>query len=91
MSLTLNAKSEFFAVNDDLKPVKGLYLTPVTMDAHFLSQWVRAGESGWGTFVLNPLMKYPVPSYFPLRELAPGYLPEQMFLTDWPRWNKINP
>jgi hypothetical protein len=91
MSLTLDAKSGFFAVNDDLKPVKGLYLTPVTMDARFLSQWVRAGESGWGTFVLNPLMKYPIPSYFPLRELAPGYLPEQMFLTDWPRWNKINP
>ena len=37
--LTLNAKEDFFAVNDNLKPVQALYLTPETMDGKFVSDW----------------------------------------------------
>ncbi len=39
--LTLNAESEFFAMNDNLKPIQALYLTPETMDGKFLTDWVR--------------------------------------------------
>jgi hypothetical protein len=91
MLLTLDTRDDFFAINDDLKPIKGLYLTPVTMDAHFLSQWVRAGEGSWGTFVLNSLVGRQIPLSFPLREMPRGYLPEQIFLTDWPRWRQVGP
>jgi 4-amino-4-deoxy-L-arabinose transferase-like glycosyltransferase len=84
--LTLNAQNEFFAVNDILKPIRGLYLTPLTMDSRFLSEWVRAGEHSWGSFVLESMTRGEIPPSFPLRKAPNGYLPEQLFLTDWERW-----
>lgn len=86
--LTLNAQSDFFAIHDFQKPVSALYLTPLTMDSRFLSQWLMAGEQGWGSFVLDALVrKEPAPS-FPLRRSQPGWLPQQVFLTDRERWPK---
>lgn len=84
--LTLNAQSEFFAVNDLLKPVLALYLTPQTMDSRFLSQWVRAGEHSWGSFILESMLRREIPATFPLRKAPAGFLPEQLFLADTTRW-----
>jgi hypothetical protein len=86
--LTLNAQADFFAVNDYLKPVHALYLTPQTMDSRFLSQWVRAGELSWGSFILDSLYRKEIPRTFPLRNSPTGFMPEQLFLTDWERWRK---
>lgn len=86
MWLTLNAQGEFFAVNDFMKPVVVLYLTPVTLDNRFLSQWIRAGEQSWGSFILESTLRHEVPPTFPLRKAQPGWLPDQIVLTDWERW-----
>jgi hypothetical protein len=86
--LTLNAQAEFFKVNDYLKPVRALYLTPQTMDNRFLTQWVRPGEHSWGSFILASLVSREIPANFPLRKAPTGFLPEQLFLTDWERWKK---
>jgi len=86
MWTTLDAQQQFFAVNDYLKPVRALYLTPQTMDARFLSQWVRAGEHSWGSFILESMLRKEIPTTFPLRVAPAGFLPEQLFLTDWERW-----
>jgi len=88
--LTLNAQEDFFAVNDFLKPIRGLYLTPLTMDSRFLTEWVRAGEHSWGSFVLESMLRKEIPQSFPLRRMPNGYLPEQLFLSDWERW-RITP
>lgn len=90
MWLTLNAQSDFFAVSDYLKPVKALYLTPVTMDAHFLTDWVKADDHSWGTLALSSMLQHELPPYFPLHHAPTGFLPEQLFLTDVERW-KIPP
>lgn len=84
--LTLNAEDEFFAVNDLLKPVRGLYLTQLTTDSRFLSDWLRAGEHSWGNFVFEFIVRHGAPEEFPLRSAPQGYTPEQLFLTDWNRW-----
>ena len=87
--LTLDADAEFFAVNDYLKPVRGLYLTPQTVDSRFLSQWWRAGEHSWGAFCVNTIIRQQIPGTFPLRHAAPGFFfPEQLFLADRDRWRK---
>ena len=85
---TLNAQEDFFAVYDYLKPVRALYLTPETMDSKFLSQWVRASEHSWGSFILETVNKQQIPANFPLRSAPTGFLPEQFFLTDRERWKK---
>jgi hypothetical protein len=63
--LTLNAQDEFFAINDYIKPVQALYLTPETMDGKFVSDWMRGGENSWGNFA-RPFHKT-FPEQFPLR------------------------
>jgi hypothetical protein len=88
--LTLNAQAEFFAINDYLKPVQALYLTPETMDAKFVSDWVDARESTWGSFIIDAVIQNKIPPAFPLHDAPTGFLPDRMFLTDRARW-KIEP
>jgi hypothetical protein len=83
--LTLNAQDDFFAVNDNLKTVQALYLTPETMDGKFLSDWVRS-ERSWGTFIIQAVLQNQIPQKFPLRNAPAGFLPERLFLTDRERW-----
>ncbi len=84
--LSLNAQEEFFAINDNLKPVLALYLTPETTDGKFVSDWVRAGEHSWGNFMTQAMLQNQIPQGFPLRNAPTGFLPERMFLTDRQRW-----
>jgi hypothetical protein len=84
--LTTDAQDSFFALNDDIKPVQALYLTPETMDGKFLTDWVRGGELGWGDFVVQAVVQNQIPPKFPLRNAPSGFLPERLFLTDRNRW-----
>ena len=79
---------DFFAINDYQKPINALYLTPKTMDARFLSQWIKAGERSWGNFILEFFVSKRVPYNFPLSQSPAGWMPEQLGLTDWQRWKK---
>lgn len=81
-------QENFFAIHDYQKPINLLYLTPRTMDARFLTEWIRAGEQSWGSFILESMVKKKVPDFFPLSESQSGWLPEQLVLTDWQRWRK---
>lgn len=84
---TLNTQSDFFAINDYQKPVRALYLTPVTLDGRFLSQWVRPGEGSWSRFVLDSLIRRTQgqagpPGGFPLPFWQNrGFWPDQFLLT----------
>jgi hypothetical protein len=51
--LTLDAKSDFFAINDNLKTVKALYLTPETLDAKLLTGYIHSPENSWEHFILR--------------------------------------
>ena len=68
--LTLNAQDDFFAINDNLKPVQALYLTPETMDGKFVSDWVRASEHSWGSFIVWELLQNQIPHGFPAPQRA---------------------
>jgi hypothetical protein len=84
--LTLNAQDDFFAINDNLKTVQALYLTPETMDGKFVSDLVRSGEHSWGSFITLGVLQNQIPQGFPLRNSPTGFLPERLFLTDRERW-----
>lgn len=86
--LTPNAQSDFYAINDYLKPIKALYLTPRTMNGRFLTDWILPREYNWGNFVLESVLRKEIPPNFPLRKAPEGLWPEQLFLTDWERWRK---
>ena len=83
--LTLNAQDDFFAINDNLKTVQALYLTPQTTDGKFLSDWVLSSDRNWGDFFLGAWQNQ-IPTGFPLRTAPTGFLPERLFLTDRERW-----
>jgi 4-amino-4-deoxy-L-arabinose transferase-like glycosyltransferase len=84
--LTLDAQTEFFAINDYLKPVQALYLTPQTMDGKFISDWVQTRDVSWGNFVVDSVIKSKIPPGFPLQNAPTGFLPDRLFLTDRERW-----
>ena len=84
--LTLDPQNDFFAINDNLKVVQALYLTPRTMDGKFLSDWVLSGERSWGSFIIMVGLQNQIPPGFPLRNAPTGFLPERLFLTDRERW-----
>jgi len=90
--LTLDVANDFYSINDYQKPVKGLYLTPVTMDGNFASTFLRTGEFSWGDFVLKSMYKGELPRDFPLPAATRESLfwPEEIFLTDWNRWRTSN-
>jgi hypothetical protein len=84
--LTLNAQDDFFAINDYLKPVQALYLTPETMNGKFASDLMHAGEHSWGSFIALGVLQNQIPQGFPLRNAPTGFLPDRLFLTDRERW-----
>jgi hypothetical protein len=83
---TLNWKKDFVEVTDLLKPIKGIYLTPLTTDSPFLSNWVRGENRSWASFLLDSVVQREVPPGFPLRRAPEGFFPEQLLLTDYDRW-----
>jgi len=84
--LSLDAQTEFFAINDYLKTVSALYLTPQTMDAKFVSEWVQTRDFSWGNFIVDSVVKGNIPTGFTLRNAPTGFLPDRLFLTDRDRW-----
>ncbi len=84
--LTLDYKDDFFAINDKLKPINGLYVTQLTMDQPFLSKLVKGDDRMWGRFVLECLLTSKIPTGFPLKSALSDVLPDQVFLADWERW-----
>jgi 4-amino-4-deoxy-L-arabinose transferase-like glycosyltransferase len=87
---TLNWRRDFLEITDLYKPIKGIYLTPLTTDTPFLSNWVRGENRSWGAFLLESLSQREVPPGFPLRRAPDGFFPEQVLLTDYDRW-KLKP
>lgn len=85
--LTRNPDDQFYQVHDYIKPIRCLYLTPVTTDSRILTDWVRAGDRSWPTFILESLLRNRAPEKFPLRFAQPGYFPEQLILWDYKRWS----
>ncbi len=84
--LSRDSQDDFFDINDNIKTISALYLTPRTMDGKFLTDWVRAGNNSWGKFVSQAELQDQIPAKFPLRAAPTGFLPDRLFLTDYPRW-----
>lgn len=88
-TLGYDRESDFYAIHDFRKPIHALYLTPVTTDAKLLTQMMnRSPEYAWGRFLLDGLLRTNVPTGFPLKHAPRGFLPDQLFLTDWERWRE---
>lgn len=79
---------DFYRINDEHVAVKGLYLTPLTTDAKFLSAMRQSREGVWGKFYLDAVVLRNLPSGFPLKIGPPALLPDQMFLSDRIRWRQ---
>ncbi len=87
--LTLGLQTDFFSISDYQKPISAIYLTPVTMDERFLSQWLRNSDFSWGSFVLEyGILKKDLPRSFPLRRALPTWMPNHFILMDYDRWNQ---
>lgn len=84
---TINSQYTFFQLNDWIKPVRGVYFTPVSADAKIISESLQGGTDNWKLFVLKTLiLREPLPSDFPLKVAPSDTLLSGLFLTDRVRW-----
>jgi 4-amino-4-deoxy-L-arabinose transferase-like glycosyltransferase len=86
--LTQNDQDDFYAINDYIKPVSGLYLTMKTMDAQLVTDCFRSAPNSWGRFVLEATARNDIPKGFPLRHspIGSAQILSGLFLTDADRW-----
>lgn len=85
--LTLDAQDEFYAIHKNIKPVRALYLTPLTTDGRFVSEWMGSGQHSWGRFLFTVLKDERLPDNFPLTKMPEGFFPERIFLSNRDRWS----
>ncbi|MDR3458904.1 MAG: glycosyltransferase family 39 protein [Verrucomicrobiae bacterium] len=83
---TINSQYEFYALNDYVKPVHGLYLTLITLNGKLMTECIQGGVESWDNFVFKTLVANQLPSGFPLRYFPEETLMSGMFLTDRQRW-----
>jgi hypothetical protein len=79
-------RDDFYSINDERKAIKGLYLTPITTNAKFLTDMRQGPEGVWGRFYLDVVVMKNLPKGFPLKQGHPGVLPDYLFLSDRIRW-----
>lgn len=90
--MTLDAGSkpndDFYEINDHLKAIKGIYLTPITTNLKFLTEMRQSPEGRWGRFYHEVMAVNNIPTGFPLKYAPPMLLPEQLFISDRIRWRE---
>lgn len=79
---------DFFAINDYLKPVQALFLSPITMDQKFLTDFLKNNEAAWCRFALDTMVRTNVPGGLRLMYAPTGFLPDFLVLTDRKRWQQ---
>lgn len=84
--LTLDHEASFASIHKE-KPIRGLYLTQLTLDRKLVSEMMPATEP-WGRFAMETLSKQEIPTGFPLKHAFAEWFPNQLFLADRPRWEK---
>lgn len=91
INLPLDPDREFFKINDSISPIKGLYLTQLTLDRRFLSELSQFGSSepSWGGIVMRFYTRGELPGTFPLKNALADLLPDQLLLAEWDRWRLI--
>ncbi len=70
------------------KPIKGLYLTSLTMDRKLVSELWEGEEIVWGRFAANSVVKGEMPDGFPLPHAFGEWFPFQLLMADRPRWER---
>lgn len=74
---------EFYAINDYLRPVSGIYFTTVTRNLPYIRTLATGSYRTW-----FPLFEGRIPPDFPLTEGFPINNLDQLFLTDKVRWGR---
>jgi 4-amino-4-deoxy-L-arabinose transferase-like glycosyltransferase len=74
---------EFYTINDYYKPVSGLYFTTVTRNLPFVRTLRTGPYKTW-----YPIMEGRLPQDFPLTSGFPLNNLDQLFLTDYARWEQ---
>jgi Ca2+/Na+ antiporter len=83
-----DARENFLAINDELKPVSLLYLAPEPIQGDSFVQTAVLGEQSWDFLPFFIAMTQRLPPNFPLHYVVPGFFPKQIVLGDWERGPK---
>ena len=79
--LTRTVQPDFYSLNDDFRPIRGLYFTEMTTDQRYVSRvFAKDNASNWERFVLNMQINGELPDGFPLLGVDDEFFPQQWLL-----------
>jgi len=78
--LTRNVQPDFYTLNDQFRPIRGLYFTEATTDQRYVSRVFASNESNWERFVLAMQVEGDLPDGFPLKAVLNDFSPGQWLL-----------
>ena len=82
--LTRNVQPDFYTLNDQFRPIRGLYFTEATTDQRYVSRVFASNESNWERFVLAMQVEGDLPDEFPLKAVLNDFSPGQWLLFSVP-------
>lgn len=85
--MTLDPADDFAEIYNQ-KPIRGLYLSSLTMDRKLVSEQWEGEEYLWGRFAANSVVKGEMPDGFPLPHAFGEWFPFQLIMADRPRWEE---
>ena len=77
--LTRTVQPDFYRLNDEFRPVRGLY-TEMTTDQRYVSRVFAPNASNWERFVLTMQVNGELPDGFPLLGVDDAFSPRQWLL-----------
>ena len=78
--LTRTVQPDFYRLNDEFRPVRGLYFTEMTTDQRYVSRVFAPNASNWERFVLTMQVNGELPDGFPLLGVDDAFSPRQWLL-----------
>ena len=83
---TRNLEPDFYKIHDQYTPIKSVYLTPVTTNLRFMSEVLKDPDAAWARFYMDVQLRQNLPKGFPLKYGHPGFMPDQLYVSDRQRW-----
>jgi hypothetical protein len=88
LDVGMKKSDDFYRINDFGKTIRGVYLTPISSNGKYLTEMRESPEAIWSRFYLDAVLRNNLPTGFPLTQGPSSILPDQLFLSDRPRWPK---
>ncbi|MDG1889804.1 MAG: hypothetical protein P8L18_00730 [Verrucomicrobiota bacterium] len=83
---TRSVSPDFYAIHDEQKPIRAVYLSSLTTDKKLMSEVLKGSDEVWARFYMDIQVRENLPKGFPLKYGHSGVMPDMLYVSDQQRW-----